>query len=254
MKVMSLEQFKQYVDQAVLSGDKNARVEYHLLSFQYSDGDEAWEIRENGLLHCEWGPAVVKPDGAEEWYYMGLKHRTNGPAATWSDGSQLWYCMGQLHRIDGPAVVRPNGTKWWYCNYQVTSSIAEQIEEFNYKVNIALLALDKSVIIKVDNFWFGWDERRQYWCACFVDKIHREDGPSIIEPDGTQKWYCMGQLHRVDGPAVIYASGVQEYLCMGKLHRTNGPAVIRPNGVQEWYCMGKPLNIKKEVTDEDSKF
>jgi hypothetical protein len=32
-------------------------------------------------------------------------------------------------------------------------------------------------------------------------KLHREGGPAIICPDGSQYWYDHGFLHRDDGPA-----------------------------------------------------
>ena len=42
-------------------------------------------------------------------------------------------------------------------------------------------------------------------------KCHREDGPAIIEADGSQIWYLNGKCHRLDGPAVIQADGTQEW-------------------------------------------
>ena len=34
-------------------------------------------------------------------------------------------------------------------------------------------------------------------------KLHREDGPAVIYPDGTKFWYVNGHRHRLDGPAII---------------------------------------------------
>jgi hypothetical protein len=53
---------------------------------------------------------------------------------------------------------------------------------------------------------------------------HREDGPAIIGPDGSQKWYVNGKRHREDGPAYIGS-----------------------NGRQLWYLNNK--NITKDVTN-----
>src|SRR5208282_4000465 len=33
-------------------------------------------------------------------------------------------------------------------------------------------------------------------------KLHREDGPAIIFPDGDTSWFYLGVLHRTDGPAI----------------------------------------------------
>lgn len=35
-------------------------------------------------------------------------------------------------------------------------------------------------------------------------KLHREDGPALIHPNGSSFWYKDGYLHRLDGPAVVY--------------------------------------------------
>ncbi len=66
-------------------------------------------------------------------------------------------------------------------------------------------------------------------------KLHREDGPAVIEPDGTQEWYRHGKLHREDGPAVVGADGYQCWYWRGECHRDDGPAVIDPDDTQEWY-------------------
>ena len=47
-------------------------------------------------------------------------------------------------------------------------------------------------------------------------QLHREDGPAVICPDGTQKWYINDKLHREDGPAIIYPSGRQYWYINGK--------------------------------------
>lgn len=44
---------------------------------------------------------------------------------------------------------------------------------------------------------------------------HREDGPAIIDIDGTRMWYIYGLLHREDGPAVIYSDGKCRYFLNG---------------------------------------
>lgn len=48
------------------------------------------------------------------------------------------------------------------------------------------------------------------------DQLHREDGPAIIYPDGTQEWYRNGVLHRGDGPAVVHPDGKEEWYRNGK--------------------------------------
>ena len=68
---------------------------------------------------------------------------------------------------------------------------------------------------------------------------HRDDGPALIEADGSQRWYQHGKLHRDDGPARIRPDGTQEWYQHGDRHREDGPAVIRSDGTQEWYQHGQ---------------
>jgi len=39
------------------------------------------------------------------------------------------------------------------------------------------------------------------------NKLHRKDGPAIINENGTKAWYINGNCHREDGPAIIYSDG-----------------------------------------------
>jgi hypothetical protein len=50
------------------------------------------------------------------------------------------------------------------------------------------------------------------------NKKHREDGPAVVNHDGSNQWWF---YH-------------------GKLHRLGGPAVIQ-NGCKEWWYKGKPI-------------
>ncbi len=85
---------------------------------------------------------------------------------------------------------------------------------------------------------------------------HRDDGPAIIEADGTRKWYQHGKLHRDGEPAVIRANGVSEWRQYGELHRDGGPAMTGPDGMQVWYQNGKrhredgPADVWADGTQE----
>ncbi len=70
-------------------------------------------------------------------------------------------------------------------------------------------------------------------------KLHRDDGPALIRPDGTQVWYQHGKLHRDDGPAAIDVDGTQSWWQHGKRHRNNGPAMTWASGEQQWYQHGE---------------
>ena len=79
------------------------------------DGTKVWK-NDNGNLHREDGPAVIFPDGIQQWHINGKLHREDGPAAIYSDGTQFWYINGNLHREDGPAAIYSNGRQYWFIN------------------------------------------------------------------------------------------------------------------------------------------
>ena len=123
----------------------------------YPDGTEEW--CQNGDLHRDNDlPARTYPSGGgKEWYKNGYRHREDGPAIIYADGQKEWYLNGKLHRLDGPAIIHPDGGEAWYLN----------------------------------------------------GKEHREDGPAIKRSNGTEEWYKNGELHRDDGPAVIWRDGCE---------------------------------------------
>ena len=47
-----------------------------------------------------------------------------------------------------------------------------------------------------------------------------------------------GQLHRDNGPAVVYPNGSSRWYLNGELHRDDGPAVVDPDGTRIWYQNG----------------
>jgi len=72
-------------------------------------------------------------------------------------------------------------------------------------------------------------------------KLHREDGPAFVYPDGIEVWYLNGKHHREDGPAIYNPTdpeGSEGWYLNGKLHREDGPARTTSKGLQEWYRNG----------------
>ena len=57
-------------------------------------GYKAWYNDETGELHREGGPALIYPDGEEQWFSNGETHREGGPALTDSYGDDIWYWHG----------------------------------------------------------------------------------------------------------------------------------------------------------------
>jgi hypothetical protein len=76
----------------------------------------------------------------------------------------------------------------------------------------------------------------EYWINGFA---HREDGPAIINANGTKHWFLNGKHHREDGPAMILYNGFAIWYYANQVHRTDGPAVIREDGSFEYWLNGK---------------
>jgi hypothetical protein len=49
----------------------------------------------NGKRHREDGPAVIYPNGLEQWFLNDKRHRKDGPAITYSDGTEFWFLNGK---------------------------------------------------------------------------------------------------------------------------------------------------------------
>lgn len=76
--------------------------------------------------------------------------------------------------------------------------------------------------------------------------LHRDGGPAIISPAGSEYWYQNDQLHRIGEPAVTLPGGGKQWWERNKLHREEGPAVILANqGGFQWWINGKQLTEKE---------
>jgi len=111
MKTKSLMNF--YNLESTINSNSTPRVRQYKYSKTYSI---EWRNNENGKLHREDGPAVMRASGGQEWWVNGKFHREDGPAVEHADGDKSWWINGELHREDGPAVEHVNGRKDWYQN------------------------------------------------------------------------------------------------------------------------------------------
>jgi hypothetical protein len=83
---------------------------------KWIDGVTYYRDTKTHFLHSDNGPALVFPDGSNEWYLNGKRHRIDGPAIKYADGSKSWYLNGRKHRTDGPAIEWANGREEWWVN------------------------------------------------------------------------------------------------------------------------------------------
>jgi len=57
-------------------------------------GVKRWRLP-NGRLHRKDGPAIIYPDGSEQWWLNGKNHREDGPAITDENGEERWFLRGE---------------------------------------------------------------------------------------------------------------------------------------------------------------
>jgi len=57
--------------------------------------------------------------------------------------------------------------------------------------------------------------------------------------NGDKDWYVNRKLHREDGPAIINRSGEKRWYINDKLHKKDGTAIVYPNESIFWYINGK---------------
>lgn len=170
-----------------------------------------------GRLHRIDGPAVIGPNGLEQWFFNGKPHRLDGPAIVWPDGSRLtWFKVGYDRNplLDYFDHFNACGRKEWWVNGKKHRDFGPSVEWGNGSKE-----------------WYQHGER------------HRERGPAVEGPDGFQSWIKNGKLHREDGPAVIRVDGTKEWYWHGKRHREphEGPAIEDPSGRDKWWQNGEYL-------------
>lgn len=132
----------------------------------------------------------------------------------------------------------------FFRNRLTASVIADYMIRFGYRIRIFPEKIEwryKNVICRIDG---EVKSSKGTITHMFKSKPHREDGPAVIEMDGTIRYYEYGQLHNLYGPAVIKADGTKIYSIRGQLHNPDGPAVSKPDGTK-MYCTKGQLDRKR---------
>lgn len=172
------------------------------------------------LLHCADGPAVVYPDGKEEYWLVGAQlserevalfkkkklkyrlsdyyiefgphrdggyHREDGPAFSHIDGFQAWWLNLKRHNVKGPAIISGSGTtsKYWLDGRKITK------EEWEKDPRVAVSREGRSKSEGSDGF----------------------GKPELIE--AVEKKDNQDRLHNLEGPART-VNGKPEYWIWGE--------------------------------------
>ena len=229
-------------------------------------GVEEWWF--DGALHRDDGPAVTRDDGSEAWYRNGLRHREDGPATVFPNGSHGWAFDGNAKPPLIPIILAAGATEPWHAQPKVVDQLNQPESKKNImrwltrtariggntvtavsalrKLGVAWPELDTfddaTTAINESDYDDGShtdinDRGAKIWRNA-AGKVHRDDGPAMIYPDGSQMWYKNDLRHREDGPAVIRSDGYQAWYRNGNRHREDGPAMTNPNGEERWFRNG----------------
>jgi hypothetical protein len=228
-------------------------IQYYQYGRLHRDDGPAIEIRDsngqhlfscwykNGIQYRENGPCMVLGDDDAEVYVTdGKINRIGGPAIFTKDGAQIWVNNGIIHNEGNPAIVHGNLKLYYHRGMRMTEghNISSNIPKGIYSMAITL----KAKIVHCDDksCCLEYPDGTLYWYMTQKIIKHREDGPAIIYPNGTQMYYIDGKLHRDDGPAVINERGDEYYYTKGKLHSPSAttPAIKLASGTEIFYTNG----------------
>jgi hypothetical protein len=192
----------------------------------------------DGMVHRRFGPAVIYPDGTEEYWRCGRRHRDNGDAIE-GNGVKLSFRNGKLiskyYWVEGEKIF--DDKKSSYISYITRTYHALE--------NASARELGYQSLTFMD-------EKETDTCKYYFKGIqHVEDSPAEIKKSGTKVYYMYGVKHRVGGPAVFDTMTKSEYWYQyGMLHREDGPATTIHNKVLKhrinytWYKYG--LNSRQD--------
>lgn len=181
--------------------------------------------------------STVDTFGVKSWKdKTGRYHRKDGPAIVYPNGSKSWYIHGRLHRLDGPAFDYVKIKGWFVNGEKAPVKTQEEFEKW-LKVRNIVKELPRQDVLNLESKPYVNSNGDEIWFNQY-EQIHRDDGPAIIQKDGSRKWYKDNELHRDDGPAIELSSGTKAWYKDGERHRDDGPAVIHSSGVKKWYKNG----------------
>ena len=60
-------------------------------------------------------------------------------------------------------------------------------------------------------------------------KRHNENGPAVVEDNGTKRWFWYDLLHRLDGPAIEFPNGMRIWALYGDI--VNEQIIGKINGL-----------------------
>ena len=73
-------------------------------------------------------------------------------------------------------------------------------------------------------------------------RFHKDDGPAIVDCEGSRIWFRHGLRHRDDDlPGYEAKNGDKAWYKDGKLHREGKPAIEYADGKAEWWLQGMKL-------------
>ena len=87
-----------------------------------------------------------------------------------------------------------------------------------------------------------------------TNTIHSSGLPGSYDPlENAEGWYYKGKLHRENGPAIVDGEGYKCWYFYGMKHRADGPAVIYSDNEMEWWYMDEEMFFDDWVNNHPDK-
>lgn len=77
---------------------------------------DVWQLEDNMYHRDNDLPAIIYPNGGQEWWVNGNRHRDNGLPAVSYPRYRSWWVDDKRHRVGGPAVTYVDGRQEWWEN------------------------------------------------------------------------------------------------------------------------------------------
>ena len=179
----------------------------------------------NNTLHRKHGPAVIYPDGTQEWWFQGRRHHPELFAITDLYGKKIKIRNGKII------------LKYWDDNtddmvfQKFDKSIIDCIERT--PKTLMSIPIKKLLLPHVETI----DSDEKDTVKIFkYGMAHSDIGPAELKKNGTSVYFRYGLKHCEHSPAIIDTITNSEYwYYYGVLHRDNGPAVTKPTDASITY-------------------
>jgi len=108
----------------------------------------------------------------------GRLHALDEPAVIYPELEEQWWVDGKLHRLDGPAIINSGG-RAWFTDGELHRKDGPAVKCGFWRNGI----IGGELIVCRSEFWY-------------YGRMHRENGPAVLEIDGSHEYWIKGTCTR----------------------------------------------------------